>query len=70
MLGLLAEDGWEVKRTSGSHRQLVHPTKPGKVTVAGKPSVDLPKGTERSILRQAGLLPRHGGDDNDGRGES
>lgn len=32
-----------------------HPTKPGRVTVAGKPSADLPPGTERSILRQAGL---------------
>ena len=44
-----------VKRTAGSHRQLVHPIKSGKVTVAGKPSVTLPKGTEASILRQAGL---------------
>jgi predicted RNA binding protein YcfA (HicA-like mRNA interferase family) len=39
----------------GSHRQFKHPKKPGKVTVAGKPSADLPEGTYRSILRQAGL---------------
>ena len=55
MLRLLADDGWTIKRTRGSHRQLVHPTKSGKATVAGKPSVDLPRGTEASILRQAGL---------------
>jgi predicted RNA binding protein YcfA (HicA-like mRNA interferase family) len=33
----------------------MHPTKPGVVTVPGKPSKDLPIGTERSILKQAGL---------------
>jgi hypothetical protein len=42
---------------------------PGKVTVAGKPSVDLPRGTERSILRQAGLLRTPGEDENDHDGE-
>lgn len=55
VLRLLQDDGWTLKRTAGSHRQYVHPTKPGKVTVAGKPSVTLPKGTEASVLRQAGL---------------
>jgi predicted RNA binding protein YcfA (HicA-like mRNA interferase family) len=55
VLGLLADDGWELKRQRGSHRQLVHPTKAGKVTVAGKPSTDLPPKTLASILRQAGL---------------
>ncbi|MBX3325474.1 MAG: type II toxin-antitoxin system HicA family toxin [Nitrospira sp.] len=28
--------------TKGSHRQFKHPIKPGRVTVAGKPSDDLP----------------------------
>jgi predicted RNA binding protein YcfA (HicA-like mRNA interferase family) len=55
MLKLLADDGWQVKRARGSHRQFVHPTKPGKVTVAGKPSVTIKPKTEASILRQAGL---------------
>jgi predicted RNA binding protein YcfA (HicA-like mRNA interferase family) len=55
MLKVLAADGWEIQRQRGSHRQLKHPAKPGKVTVAGRPSVDLPRGTEYSILRQAGL---------------
>lgn len=56
LLGLLEEDGWALVRTRGSHRQLRHPTKPGTVTVSGKPSLDLPIGTLRSALKQAGLL--------------
>lgn len=52
---LLERDGWVLRRTSGSHRQYVHPTKPGLVTVAGKPSSTLKPKTEASILRQAGL---------------
>jgi len=51
----LAEDGWVQVSQKGSHRQFKHPTKPGKVTVPGKQSEDLPEGTYRSILRQAGL---------------
>lgn len=38
MVARLEADGWELKRTRGSHRQFVHPVKAGKVTVAGKPS--------------------------------
>jgi len=52
---LLAEDGWEVVTMRGSHRQLKHPTKSGRVTVAGKRSDDLHPTTAGSILRQAGL---------------
>jgi predicted RNA binding protein YcfA (HicA-like mRNA interferase family) len=39
----------------GSHRQFKHPNKPGRMTVAGKPSDDLAPGTWNSILKQAGL---------------
>ncbi|MGB7168359.1 MAG: type II toxin-antitoxin system HicA family toxin [Acidobacteriaceae bacterium] len=39
----------------GSHRQFKHPTKPGKVTVAGHPSVEMARGTYNNILKQAGL---------------
>ena len=42
-------------RTRGSHRQYKHPTKPGVVTVAGKPSEQMGKGTLNSVLKQAGL---------------
>ena len=48
-------DGWYLVVTRGSHRQFKHPAKPGRVTVAGKPSDDLPPGTLNSILKQAGL---------------
>lgn len=39
----------------GSHRQFRHPVKKGTVTIAGKPSVDVPPGTANNILKQAGL---------------
>ena len=39
----------------GSHRQLRHPTKPGRVTVHGKPSDSIAPGTLNSILKQSGL---------------
>lgn len=37
----IAEDDWLLIATRGSHRQLKHPVKSGRVTVAGKPSDDL-----------------------------
>ena len=55
VLARLEQDGWALARTRGSHRQFKHPTKPGRVTVAGKPRDDLAPGTLNSILRQAGL---------------
>ncbi len=55
MLELLARDGWIVVAQRGSHRQLKHAVKPGRVTVAGKPSEDLAPGTLNSIMKQAGL---------------
>jgi len=51
----LEADGWRLVRTRGSHRQFRHPIKPGTVTVAGKPNVDMPKGTLGSIWKQAGF---------------
>lgn len=48
-------DGWRLVATRGSHRQYRHPTKPGKVTIAGKLSKDLAAPTWNSILKQAGL---------------
>jgi predicted RNA binding protein YcfA (HicA-like mRNA interferase family) len=55
VLEMLRRDGWVVVATRGSHRQFKHAIKPGRVTVAGKPSDDLPPGTLNSILKQAGL---------------
>ncbi len=47
--------GWVVVAQRGSHVQLKHPEKPGRVTVP-HPGRDLPAGTVRSIYRQAGWL--------------
>jgi predicted RNA binding protein YcfA (HicA-like mRNA interferase family) len=55
LLALIESDGWILVRTKGSHRQFQHPTKPGTVTVAGNPGVDVPAGTFSSVLKQAGL---------------
>lgn len=58
VIKLLERDGWRLVRTRGSHRHFHHPTKPGTVTVAGKPSVDVPPGTLNNIFRQAGWKER------------
>ena len=52
---MLEKDGWTLVRTKGSHRQFRHPVKPGTVTVAGKPGVDMPRGTLSAVMKQAGL---------------
>ena len=51
----LEADGWYLARQKGSHQQYKHPTKPGLVTVAGKPTATLAPKTLKSILRPAGL---------------
>jgi predicted RNA binding protein YcfA (HicA-like mRNA interferase family) len=50
----LEADGWRLHETRGDHRQFVHPTKSGRVTVAGHPRDDLHPRTWNSIQRQAG----------------
>ena len=52
---MIEDDGWFLVETRGSHRQFKHPTKSGRVTIAGKPSDDLAPGTRNSIMKQAGL---------------
>jgi predicted RNA binding protein YcfA (HicA-like mRNA interferase family) len=49
----IENDGWRFRSQKGSHRQYVHPTKPGRVTVAGKPNDDVHPKTLASIFRQA-----------------
>ena len=56
LLKLLRRDGWRVARVRGSHYHFKHPVKPGIVTVPVKRGADVPLGTLKSILRQAGLL--------------
>jgi predicted RNA binding protein YcfA (HicA-like mRNA interferase family) len=55
---LVERAGWQWVRTRGSHRQYRHPTKPGRVTIPGSLSDEVPPGTWKSILRQAGIDPR------------
>ena len=54
IIRLLKQDGWYVHNVRGSHHQFKHPTKPGKVTVP-HPKSDLPLGTAKAILKQAGI---------------
>jgi len=55
VIRMLQDDGWRLIATRGSHRQFKHASKPGRVTVPGKPSDDLAAGTLNSIRKQAGL---------------
>ena len=55
ILRTIQDDGWYLVATRGSHRQFKHASKPGRVTVAGKPGDDLAPGTLNSILKQSGL---------------
>ena len=41
--------------TKGSHRQYKHPTKSGRVTIAGHSGDDLAPGTLNSVFKQAQL---------------
>jgi predicted RNA binding protein YcfA (HicA-like mRNA interferase family) len=54
LLKVLSKDGWREKDQKGSHLQLEHPVKKGKVTVPVHGG-DIPKGTLNAILKQAGL---------------
>jgi predicted RNA binding protein YcfA (HicA-like mRNA interferase family) len=56
IIACIESDGWYFAKQKGSHRQFKHPTKPGRVTVPGGLNGDLPPGTSKSILTQAGLL--------------
>jgi len=55
MLRILRDDGWYIHEQNGSHMQLKHPAKKGRVTVARHGKTDLRTGTVASILEQAGL---------------
>ncbi len=55
LIKLINQDGWYLARIRGSHRQYKHSTKPGLVTIPGKPGDYLAPGTVNSILKQAGL---------------
>lgn len=54
---IILKDGWRLVKQTGSHRQYVHPYKPGKVTISFHPG-DLPPGTEAKIYKQAMINKR------------
>lgn len=54
VLQTLKEDGWIEKGQEGSHVQLIHPNKPGKVTVPHPRKEFKPK-TLKTIFKLAGL---------------
>ena len=54
VLKRLKAEGWFEVKTRGSHVQLKHPHKPGRMTVP-HPKRDIPKGTLKSIEKQAGI---------------
>lgn len=54
VIDLLKKDGWVLDRTKGDHRQFVHPTKHGTVTVKGQMSDELSQFLLNSIWKQAG----------------
>lgn len=55
---MIEADGWYLVATRGSHRQYKHPSKPGRITIAGHPADILAPGTLNSVLKQAGLKMR------------
>ena len=57
ILSLLKADGWVEVAQKGSHVQLKHPEKTGRVTLP-HPKRDLPIGTLKSIEQQSGLKLR------------
>jgi predicted RNA binding protein YcfA (HicA-like mRNA interferase family) len=58
VIKLIEADGWRLVVTQGSHRQYKHPTKAGRVTIAGHPGDDLGPGTLNSVMKQAQLARR------------
>jgi predicted RNA binding protein YcfA (HicA-like mRNA interferase family) len=56
VIRMIEEDGWRFHSQKGSHRQFKHPTKSGRVTVAGQPGHDVHPKTLAAILRQAGIV--------------
>jgi predicted RNA binding protein YcfA (HicA-like mRNA interferase family) len=57
IISALRANGWVQVAQRGSHVQIKHPAKPGRVTVP-HPKRDIPIGTLRSIEKQAELKLR------------
>jgi predicted RNA binding protein YcfA (HicA-like mRNA interferase family) len=57
VIAALEQAGWEQVRQKGSHIQLKHPDRTGRVTVP-HPNPDIPINTLKSIEKQSGLKLR------------
>jgi predicted RNA binding protein YcfA (HicA-like mRNA interferase family) len=55
IIKLIENRGWFLVSQKGSHRQFKHESMTGRVTIAGKLSDEMPKGTANSVLKQAGI---------------
>tara|TARA_R110002072_G_scaffold58419_2_gene149001 strand:- start:4188 stop:4376 length:189 start_codon:yes stop_codon:yes gene_type:complete len=54
LMKLIKEEGLQLVRIRGSHHHYKHPSRSGLVTVP-HPKKDIPIGTVKSILKQAGI---------------
>jgi predicted RNA binding protein YcfA (HicA-like mRNA interferase family) len=52
---IIRGDGWIYKNTRGGHKQFIHPTKSGKVTIPQHPGDSIDKVFLDKILKQAGM---------------
>jgi len=52
---MVEADGRILVRTHGSHRQFRHPSKRSTVTISGNSNLDMPRGTRKCVMKQAGL---------------
>jgi predicted RNA binding protein YcfA (HicA-like mRNA interferase family) len=57
MCRLLEERGWQLDRIKGSHHVYRHPSTGRSVTVPVHGNADLRPGTQRRIMRDAGITP-------------
>jgi predicted RNA binding protein YcfA (HicA-like mRNA interferase family) len=55
MCRVLEDRGWRLDRITGSHHIYVHPDGGRRVTVPVHGNTDLKPGTQKSIMRDAGL---------------
>jgi predicted RNA binding protein YcfA (HicA-like mRNA interferase family) len=56
LVAIIERDGWQAVRRRGSHRIYRHQVKTGIVMVpVGKAGKEVPVGTAKSVLKQAGL---------------
>jgi predicted RNA binding protein YcfA (HicA-like mRNA interferase family) len=55
LLAALQRQGFVIERVKGSHHFLRHKDHPGRRTVVALHAGDIPQGTLRDILKQAGL---------------